>query len=882
MADNKIMRSIVEKCEFLYDDALISEEEIIKAYLIFFATQFDPNEKSVSFVFHTGSVCFDIVSVAALMIGCLNFGFSSNDEILSELKTGDMVLFKDERYRWHGIEKICSKTNDFKTDYIILKQDAKGKNGPLSSYFPYKEYKHLIKPYFGDSSVTDGRGIRKENSNRNDFISYILEISPSDVPSELDLSVVVVADKNKFVEICRHLKIRYKGDKTVELLDIVPVTYYSGNEEQFQIGKNASKAEAVIKVTSKMSTARNLVLDRNGNKVVGIMVTDVDFLSADSAELKDLLRRRTLKFAYIIAPFSVESCELMMEQYESAEIFACTKGLLSDSGHAVKVSNKLTEELNQQISNILTRETKIIRSDGYWSWEQFKAIKDKLFAIKQSNWSGEDRDQFIMSALALINLFSHAFFPLIRMENAIKSGEISFSVVSPEKRIEKLMEIASGASSMKEQCTEITSVLLNLYSDLYDNSPKEEKLLGFLREHKDKKIAIVFPKAYFVDLFAIAFGSEFENVICVTANRFDKSEEYDIVISTGDYIGKRFDAVRCFSAPLITLFLYEYEEKTYSYRRKRAEKSERKLYSRIKRLNDAEYVKETETTEYIDTEITDSVMQEFSDLDEFVKSIGMFDPRKLTTGTGGNRECSNTAEVKFIGLFTTGEQILFSKYYSAVVFDQMKGVVTETSPDKLLPGDILIFTKRNDYTHNIVDQIFSQLMRAKKLSSDVQHAAEKASYWKKALREYKDSNELTYRDVTKELQKRGSRLKEVTIRQWLVAESHIIGPKEPETMRIIAEVTKDSDLLDDPEGFFEACRVVRHYRREILSLIARAISDKLSNKHPTHGSEFEVVYKNIEKLSETMELENIYELDNVAVVSNGIVNRPISESEVLM
>ena len=79
MADERIMQSIVEKCDFLYDDALLSDEKIIEKYLMFFAKQFDPSERSVSFAFHTGSLCFDVVSVAALMIGCLAYEFSSND-----------------------------------------------------------------------------------------------------------------------------------------------------------------------------------------------------------------------------------------------------------------------------------------------------------------------------------------------------------------------------------------------------------------------------------------------------------------------------------------------------------------------------------------------------------------------------------------------------------------------------------------------------------------------------------------------------------------------------------------------------------------------------------------------------------------------------------
>lgn len=882
MPDDRIIRSIVQKCSFFYDDALLSDETIIEKYLTFFARQFEPSERSVSFAFHTGSLCFDVVSVAALMIGCLAYEFSSNDEILAELEPGDMVLYKGERYRWGGTTEISWGPGKPKAKYIVLTQDGKGKNGQSKSQIPYERNKHLIKPYFGASSVTDGRGVRRDKTNRNEFISYVLEIPISEVPSTLDLSVVVVADKNEFTEICKHLKIQYDGDKTVELMDIVPVSYYTGNGEQFQIGKNPSKAEAVIKVTSKMSMARDLVLDRSGNRVIGLMVTNADSMSASSAELNDLLRRKTLKFAYVVAPFNAASCELAMEQYENAKMFACTKELLSSTQHKVISRNKLSEELNRQISNIITRKTEIVKVEGHWTWEQFKTIKEKLFAIKQSQWSGEDRDNFILSTLALINLFSSAFFSMHRMEHAVSGGEINLAVVSPEARIEELMEIASGTVSMREQCSAITSMLLDMYTALLDSSPKEAALRQYLKEHRDKKIVLVVPKAYYSSIFAKAFQDEFGNVTCVTANRFDKHENYDVVIVAGDITGKRFDAIHCFAAPKIVLLLYEFEEKTFYFRKRKSAKSERKLNARIKGLQGDELAKAVESGDEDDPDVTEPTMREFSDLDAFVESMGLFDIRSLTTVAGSSGDYNNTAEVRFVGTFTTGEQILFSKYYSAVVFDQNESTVTETKPEKLLPGDILVFTKRDGYTSNIVDQIFEQLMLMKKLSPDVQDAAEKAFYWKAALKEYKDKNRLTYRAVANELKKHGSSLQEVTIRQWLVEESHIIGPRNLTTMKMIAEVTQDPYLLGDPGAYFEACRMIRHYRREILSLIAQAINDKLSNKQPVPGSAFEVVYENVEQLSETMEIENVYELDDVAIVNNGMVNRPISESEVLM
>ena len=144
MADERIMRAIVDKCDFYYGDSLLSKETIIAKYLRFFAGQFDPSERSVCFAFHTGSLCFDVVSVAALMIGCLAYEFSSNDEILANLEPGDMVLYKGERYRWCGIEKMSLMRGAPSEEYIILSQDAKGKNGPSQLNLPYARNKHLI------------------------------------------------------------------------------------------------------------------------------------------------------------------------------------------------------------------------------------------------------------------------------------------------------------------------------------------------------------------------------------------------------------------------------------------------------------------------------------------------------------------------------------------------------------------------------------------------------------------------------------------------------------------------------------------------------------------------------------------------------------------
>lgn len=65
---------------------------------------------------------------------------------------------------------------------------------------------------------------------------------------------------------------------------------------------------------------------------------------------------------------------------------------------------------------------------------------------------------------------------------------------------------------------------------------------------------------------------------------------------------------------------------------------------------------------------------------------------------------------------------------------------------------------------------------------------------------------------------------------------------------------------------------MRHERRTILDLIAKAINDKLSGHMPPEGSVLEIVYNNVENLSETLELDSISELDEITNVNINLIN----------
>lgn len=57
------------------------------------------------------------------------------------------------------------------------------------------------------------------------------------------------------------------------------------------------------------------------------------------------------------------------------------------------------------------------------------------------------------------------------------------------------------------------------------------------------------------------------------------------------------------------------------------------------------------------------------DLEEYIDTINIFDIRKFVSGVSAASGNAPTSEVSAIGRFISGEQIMFSKFYKAIVYN---------------------------------------------------------------------------------------------------------------------------------------------------------------------------------------------------------------------
>lgn len=882
MDRKRLSRILIEKCSIFYGKELLSDDEILSRYMYFLTDNFFTEKRKISFSLHTGSKCFDVLSVIIVALRCILFEVESEKSLIPEFMDGDIVVYNNKRFKWKGVKKDPFQNND-NDSYYVLQQDAKGKNGILTTYIPV-EKGNLIKPYYGSSVRTDGMGFRRKKTNREDFLAYLFGISYNEIPAVVNESMVIVCSREYFTDLVRNTHIRYEN-KFIDLLDIMPVSYYTSSGEEYQIGWNQLKIDSVLKATGDISTARELLLDKSNNPS-GLEIIDAGSRVTENTELDDLLNRKSIKCINVSGVINPVLCKYALEKVEDKSVFACTKDYLKQF---TALKNKdgdgttLLEEFQHQAKNIIYNYVTCETVDGGWTWEQYKELRNALRIIQSSVWEENKKNKFILIAYSLINLLNTSVFSMEYMESAIGKNKINASVISPKIRIGELWQLADDAGAYQGTCFKVVESIEEQYKKEYLKNPKFNSIKQYVNNYykRDSKIALIVPKAYYIDLLK-SYMRISQNIEIITPNRFDSKKYYDGVLVVGNLKNKLFDPLNCKTAAEVVCFVYENEEKIFRLKKAKLEELDYDLNRLIgigkDNGTDAGYISDNED----DVKNIEHDVNMIEESDDLINRLHIFEPTGFHSTGGDSNSAQASAEITVMGSFLSGELILFTKYYRAVVYNPSTCTIIEKEPENIISGDTLIFMSRDSYTKNMVDTIYDQLLLGGRFDRKVVDASKKASYWKEVLREYKDNNNITYRELTRRLQKYGSTVQEMTVRQWISEDSHIVGPRNETTIQHIAELTKNPYLLENPLEYFEACRMVRKARKEILKLIGEAITEKLKGTIPRGNKILGEIYENVDKLSTALEIDRISVLEEQFVVPVRLANKPVEEEEILL
>lgn len=874
------MKKFINKCDLYFEGHIISKELLVKNYLDFLASNFE-KKHNVAISLHTGSICFDIITILITMFSNIVYDQLTIDDFINNLTPGTILLNGKERCQFKGFAEPYIKPDGtiIKRIEIITESINKKNKSEDSTLLPQSKWNQL-KPYHGVSTRLDGRGIRADYKKRIDFLTNVLEMNPKEIPAFIEKSSVIVMNRERSERIIDNLEICYNA-KRIKITEIMPVSYCSETEE-YPYGGNPGKIEPAIKITNNISNARSIVTgtwkgnDTWVNDIVGVSIIGFSAISRARTEASEIMKRRKLKYVFVSYNISSENGETLIDDVEDASVFACTTKYLLNTSFPVVEQNPYTEELDQQIKSVINHKTMALTVKTFdCDWTTYKNVQTALARLRYSGY--KEAEEFVPLAYSVMNLMITSVFSFQLIEQLVESNLLE--VESPSQKILHLTKMLSSFNDeTKNTAKLILDFLENGYKKLFAFSPKEQVLFDLLSKHRNNKVAIIVPKAYYANIMykqnILDYFNNATQLHISTANKFDYSQQYDVIIAIGAFWGKKFDPFRCRASSTIYVIVSAVEENIFKYRKRIATAIEQKLNYCAKIPSEhSNYISDEYSNGATEEEVSE-VINSASEVAEYINRI--FETRTLELLNTGTNSQYNTTEISHIATCVDGEAIFFTKKYRAYVFDRAKENVIEVPVDKLSPNDMLIFKSNNNETKDIVTTLLDKYIdEYKTANEDIQMAYLKARYWKEVLRTYRKNNNLSFKALSKALEIHGSKKHEATIQSWLAEDSYIVGPQDIETYIAIAKTTQDTDMMANPKSFRDACEKIRSIRVGILKLIAKTIISKYSGKLSAKDDLAKVVLDNIDDISILVQIETITPVKEKKISINK-TNRPIT------
>lgn len=864
MSANDMMRSIFDKCEIILENEVISKELLLRTYSEFLLQTVNKEKHNVGIVLHTGSICFDVVTIVHALVSCLVYNKTNGDDLINNLEVGNKVIYG---HRHKKIFEFIGKEIIGGIEYVVLKDKDGGSNK-----IPCNRWNMII-PYCGKGTSLGGRGLRNKNGLKEEFFKDVL--GEAMVPSVIDKSVVIVMAHEIANFLIQNISIGF-NNKRIGLLELITASYFTEHNE-YPYSGNIGKNEANIKFTSKVSVARDLAWCKDGNKHIGVIICGNEFVKRNQTELPEVLHRRSLQFVYVTMSLAYVDSTSLIDEYSDASVFACTKDFLLSFSLVSKSNKKYCAELNRQVDAMIENKTASEVIPSTITWNEYKRIRLALRAIKNTDYIVEQKDVFLIQAYSLLNLILTAVFNLSDLEHCVESGKVN--IVSPKQRIDEIKKISKKfPDTIRKLAEDVIDFIEICYLELEETSGKAECLKKAISENRNKKIAIVVPKAYYEtvlsDIGIYQVMRDRNNLTIVTANRFDTKIIYDHIFVAGLFEGSKFDVFKCKSSKNITTLLYSFEERIYKSKLSYASKLEQNLNSHI---FGSDVIGEMTFDNNDNTDVENEAFielkefeQEFDDYFKKLNEIVTMNSIKALSNVNSNALC----EIVAIADFDTGEKALFTKHYKAYVFDAIKGTVKETEVLDLNEGDSLVFAQRNTERRDIVDDILSKLMMGNKLNSDVVECYKKSRQWKERLIKYMQNHNLTAKIVAKKMKANGVQVQENTVIGWLDEDSHTIGPRKVDSIQQIALLVDDEEMLNNADVYYDACNKIRRLRRDILKQIGDAIISSLRGQKINDNTLLADVYERIDSIILILKIESITAIKREVPIN--IINRPIS------
>lgn len=867
---NSILRFAYNKTSFVLGKHFINKSEFVLSYIEVIIDLLTNSNKERGIVLHHGTSIPLYFAIAITAFKAYLSDESDNISFLDNLNLDDLVLYENKRGVYKG--------RDSNGNIIIINKDKGGTS--TTNYIPIT-LANKVQPYYGDGKTLDGRGIKRKQ-NILETISELFGINKQEIKSVITKCVVIVCDRFKADEIFGNMSLSLNG-RRVKMGELFPAAYFTSNEVYHYPG-NVAKTDPVIRFVNKISLAREMILESPG--VETLVISDLKYISNSSSELASIYERSSLKSIILLGEICKGIESPLFYELDNLQPFIWTRDVIfnyeNDYIHEEHIHDEYihdeSKQLQQMINNHINLEVNVVPINEPFLEEDFRECKKILLQLSKQNDEVGFLLRLVKKAYWLINLLEKSIFPISRMEEMVTKNQINAPSPNSEFAALEMGQNHYLGTSVESQINFIVEEIGRKLSKMQYSNPKFDFLLKNIaeRETDRRKIAVICAKIYYQKIFTEAVPVHLRDLIekvdFFTPHNYRSSKIYHNVYVTGASNWSSLNPFLISNSKSVTFILYENELNRYQH-------AEEYTQSRLSELNKNNSLIKRNSGSNINNFVLPLNYEAISEekyiedqLEAFTESLSLSFFGDVTVSSSST--IVQPSEIKKIALLESGERVFFTRFYSAYIYNIDKQSVQETDVYSLSEGDLLIFMNLDSGTRDIVEKIMDVILESDNCSEQFREAYRKSKRWKKLLKEYVNSRHMSFKQLSDLMEELGSPKHEVTLRTWLDEESHIVGPRDIESYKIIAEILQDPEMLKSPEAFFQSSREVRSMRVRVLKYLGRNIIKTFNKNEDVYDEILSLLPIDLSMMSRIVQIEKIIDAENLMVPAH-LANRPL-------
>jgi len=802
----------------------ISNYDIINTDILFNSVATE--QKNNILIFHPHGSIFLLYAIGILSLSTLLRDLTSTDTSLVEnLSIGCRVKLDGSL----GIYK--GKCFQLGRDHLKIQLGGKGN---LVIKIPFPEDLGRLQLYKGSATKLRGWKKKKSNQKPKDTISNILNIEKSQLNIVRQSRVAVITEKKDVLDLIKDLQIN-----DCKFTDIFPVARLTAADNYCAIpGTRLEGRQPVIYFVSSFGVLFNFI--QEGNKINTLIIDSASKVRNNFSNINSLKDDKSIENILIFS-----NCTALNEKRDferngfkswvwTRKDFIELEGL----GSFENPEGNFEDPFNNhyKVLKSLTRQKIDLIDIELPEQDTEKIFNEAMEIVNKLRSYNRDADNAKLNELLKTVLggclfyFQNLIYPDGYALNLPEVNDFyrtySQNIIDKIKfKTEELLSIHIS-SNLEHDFNKLLNVLKKIKEQFSFQNYKADKLLNLLKENVCRSVIVIVRKSWQKEI--LLEWLENNNIMCsqnpgkrktitvvdfISFRKLQKDISYDKVIFSGWYGYKNRYIFNSGVSPYIIFLLYPFEKRQVEGFLNILEKDGFNLRdpncrAELLGINSTDFSSEKDALQkkdYFELE---------GDLTKIIDDLSLRTLSEIGTSYHSDEE---DAVLASLVIFEENEFAFLTKNYRAKILNRIEESIKIKNPEDLEIGDEIVFL--SDSRRDIFDELIQIMESSSSFSNEVRIS----KIWKNAIIKYMKYKNIDFQTFSDELYKKGCKKPLATVRNW-VESKHIIGPwNETETLKYIAEVTEDSDLLDNLVKVIYAFRKLRALHVRLGKYLAKCI-----------------------------------------------------------